>query len=169
MAKRLRTKIGDIFSVPINDREKRYIQLVAFDLLQLNSDVIRCFVRKYSLDVVPTMEEVINDEVLFFAHCATDFGLKLNLWSKVGNNHNVGSPENILFRSTNDYARKEGTEPVTISDNWHIWKINDQTFTRVGKLVGKNRSAFMGLLINPYGLLELAKGNKYPANYPDFE
>jgi len=41
MAKRLKTKIGDVFSVPINEEEKRYMQLIAFDLTQLNSDVVR--------------------------------------------------------------------------------------------------------------------------------
>ncbi len=44
---KLKTKIGDVFSVPINDTEKRFMQLVAFDLTQLNSDVVRIFHKKY--------------------------------------------------------------------------------------------------------------------------
>ena len=40
---RVTTKIGDIFSVNINETEKKYFQLIAFDQTQLNSDVIRAF------------------------------------------------------------------------------------------------------------------------------
>jgi hypothetical protein len=35
MAKRVITKIGDVFSAPINEHEKKYFQLIAFDLTQL--------------------------------------------------------------------------------------------------------------------------------------
>lgn len=169
MARQLKTKIGDIFSVPINEKEKRYIQLIAFDLLQLNSDIIRCFRRIYSFKDNPSMGEIINDNVLFYAHCAIDFGLKLNLWTKEGNNLNIGHPERVLFRSTNDYARKAEDEPIKKSENWYIWRITDNDFTHVGKLKGENINSFNGLVFNPYGILELAKENKYPLNYPDFE
>ncbi|MCD0488056.1 immunity 26/phosphotriesterase HocA family protein [Pedobacter sp. MC2016-14] len=84
MAKKLKTKIGDIFSVPIKETEKRYMQLIAFDLLQLNSDVVRCFSRIYSIGDSPNMEEIINNNVLFYAHCATDFGLKLICGQRLG-------------------------------------------------------------------------------------
>jgi len=106
---------------------------------------------------------------LSYVHCVTKFGSKLNLWEKVGESSNVGNIRNILFKDTNDYGHKEGEEPIQISHNWHIWKIGDEKFTKVGKLTGENRNAFMGLVINPLGIIELAKGNKYPDNYPDFE
>lgn len=53
MAKRVVTKIGDIFSVPISDKEKRYMQLIAFDLTQLNSDVVRIFKKNMLLQIIP--------------------------------------------------------------------------------------------------------------------
>lgn len=37
------TKAGDTFSVDIGNGYCKYFQLIAFDLTQLNSDVIRCF------------------------------------------------------------------------------------------------------------------------------
>lgn len=40
---RVYTKIGDIFSIQIDEKVKRYFQLIAYDLAQLNSDVIRVF------------------------------------------------------------------------------------------------------------------------------
>lgn len=169
MAKRLKTKIGDIFSIPINETEKRYMQLIAFDLLQLNSDVVRIFETKYLLNESPDVENVIQDNILTYVHCATDFGLKHDLWRKEGNSLNVGNINNIIFKGTSEYARKEGEEPIKISNKWHVWRIGDEDFTKVGKLEGENRNAYIGLVINPLGIVEIAKGNKYPSNYPDFE
>ena len=37
---RVVTKIGDVFSVKLDNEVKKYFQLIAFDLTQLNSDVI---------------------------------------------------------------------------------------------------------------------------------
>jgi len=47
MAKRIVTKIGDIFSVVLDNGNKKYFQYVANDLTQLNSDVIRSFNAKF--------------------------------------------------------------------------------------------------------------------------
>lgn len=105
MTKRSTTKIGDIFSIQINSTEKRFFQLIAFDLLQLNSDVIRCFDKIYSLNSNPEMETILDDQILFYAHCVTKLGLKINTWTKVGQSREIGSLKDILFRDTNDYGR----------------------------------------------------------------
>lgn len=167
--KRNNTSIGDIFSVKINDRQKKYFQLIAFDLTQLNSDVIRAFKRIYNLDESPDLSSIIDDEIDFYTHCVTKLGLKMELWEKVGNDSDVGETEHILFRATEDYGVKQGEEPIKVSNNWYIWQINDKDFTDVGKLKGENRKAEIGIVINPLGVIELMKGNKYPVNYPDFE
>lgn len=169
MAKRVITKIGDVFSVPINETEKRYMQLIAFDLTQLNSDVVRAFKKVYPINENPSVEEVINDEIFFHAHCVTKFGVQLDLWEKVGKNLNIGNINNIIFKGTSEYARKEGEDPILISDKWYIWRINDEKFTRVGKLEGENRKAEIGLIVNPYDILERMKTGNYGFFYPDFE
>jgi len=48
------TKIGDIFEVKINETEKKYFQLIAFDLTQLNSDEIVAFKKSYAVTENPT-------------------------------------------------------------------------------------------------------------------
>jgi hypothetical protein len=169
MAKRVITKIGDVFSVRIDENSKKYFQLIAFDLTQLNSDVIRAFKKVYPVDENPDLSEIINGEVEFYAHCVTKWGVKMDLWGKVGQMKEIGSLDHILFRDTNDYGYKIGDEPIRISKNWYVWHINDKDFTRVGKLKGKNREAYIGLVVNPLGILELLKGNNYPINYPNFE
>ena len=43
MIKRVKaTKVGDVFEVKISDTEKKYMQYIASDISQLNSDVVRC-------------------------------------------------------------------------------------------------------------------------------
>ncbi|ENX43325.1 hypothetical protein F887_01499 [Acinetobacter sp. NIPH 2100] len=93
----------------------------------------------------------------------------MNLWEKVGNISEVGDISKVLFRDTNDYGNKVGGERINISHNWHVWHINDENFTSVGRLDGENRLSYIGLVINPLGVIELLKGNKYPPNYPDYQ
>ncbi len=164
-----KTKIGDIFSAMIDENTKKYFQLIAFDFTQLNSDVIRAFSKKYEVSENPSLDEIIQDDVEFYAHCITDLGKKMKLWERVGSITNVGSLDHILFRDTNDYGQKIGEEQIKISHKWYIWKINDKDFTRVGELTGENRKAEIGIVINPLGIIELLKGNKYPLFYPDYE
>jgi hypothetical protein len=166
---RANTKIGDVFSARIDDNNKKYFQYIISDQMQLNSDVIRAFKEVYPMNTNPDLSQVVNGEVDFYVHCVTKLGLKMHLWELVGNTTEIGSTAHILFKDTNDYGSKEGEEPVKVSRRWHIWHINDHNFTRVGSLKGENRKANMGLVINPLGIIELLKGNKYPVFYPDFE
>jgi hypothetical protein len=166
---RANTKIGDVFSVKIDNNSKKYFQYIISDLTQLNSDVIRAFKKVYPIDANPELSELVNGEVEFYAHCVTKLGLKMSLWECVGNIADTGNTTNILFRDTNDYGSKVGEEPIKVSNKWYVWRINDKDFTRVGKIEGENRKTYIGIVMNPLGIIELLKGNKYPVNYPDFE
>lgn len=168
-AKRIRTKIGDVFSVKVSEFGIKYFQLIAFDLTQLNSDVIRAFKKVYTLDEHPTLSEIVNGEVEFYAHCVTNFGPKLSLWEKVGSIADVGDTSHILFRSTRDRVREPGEEPIQISHRWYVWHINDENFTDVGKLEGENRKAEIGMVLSPWDIVDRIKTGKYNFWYPDFE
>ncbi|WP_336040832.1 Imm26 family immunity protein [Acinetobacter dispersus] len=166
---RANTKIGDVFSVKLDEGSKKYFQLIAFDLTQLNSDVIRVFNKVYSQDENPNLFEIVSGEIDFYAHCVTKFGLKMNLWEKVGNISEVGDISKVLFRDTNDYGSKVGEEKIKISEKWYVWHINDHEFTRVGKLKGENRKAEIGIVVTPYDIVERIKTGKYDFVYPEFE
>lgn len=166
---RVYTKIGDVFSVKIDESSKKYFQLIAFDLTQLNSDVIRAFKKVYPINTNPDLSEIINGEVEFYAHCVTKWGVKLGYWEKVGHVKEVGALNHILFRGTNDYGCKAGEEPIKVSHNWFVWHINDEKFTRVGKLVGENRKAEIGSVITPASIAHRIRTGKYDFFYPDFE
>lgn len=54
MAKRIVTKIGDVFCAEIDNRIKRYFQYIVNDMEQLNSSVIRVFkTHYYNLNSIP--------------------------------------------------------------------------------------------------------------------
>ena len=147
------TKRGDIFSVKINENSKKYFQLIAFDLTQLNSDVIRAFKTQYSIDSSPDILEIVNGEVDFYAHCVTKIGLKLGFWEKYHNSTEVGKTDHILFRGTSDLGKKPGE--YMVSYNWYVWKINDEKFTSVGKLTGENQKAEIGLIMNHEDIVDV--------------
>jgi len=163
------TNIGDIFSVTLGDK-KKYFQLIARDLTQLNSDVIRAFRTAYPITANPSPSEIIKGEVDFYAHCVTKWGVQLGYWEKIGHCDNVGRLEHILFRDTNDYGRNPAAERVKLSNNWHVWRIGDERFTDVGKLKGENRQAEIGLVINPESIVYRMRTGEYDFPfYPSFE
>ena len=169
MATRIINKIGDIFVTKLNENEVKYFQYKANDLLQLNSSVIRGFRKIYHINDNPSIESIINDDTAFYAHTIISAGIKMGVWKKFGKHPNIGEKKDMIFRSCDDYGIKKGEESVKISHKWYVWKINDTDFTYVGELKGENRNAYIGLVINPLGIIELLKGNKYPPLYPDFE
>jgi len=165
---RIITKIGDVFLAKIDENNKKYFQLIAFDLTQLNSDVIRAFKGVYPIDVKPDLSEIINGEIEFYAHCITKLGVKSGYWEKAGHVKEVGELNHILFRGTSDYGCKAGEEPVRVSDKWYIWRINE-SFRDVGKLVGENRKAEIGVVMDSESIVHRMKTGKYDGFYPEFE
>jgi len=161
---RINTKVGDVFSVKIDDKSKKYLQYIVSDLTQLNSDVIRSFKDVYPIESIPDLSEVVKGEVEFYAHCVTKWGVKLGYWEKVGNIVEVGNIDHILFRDSNDY----GNPKIKISNDWWIWKINGEQ-RYVGKLDSKNQKAEIGLVINPESIVHRIRTGEYDfKTYPDY-
>ena len=92
-------------------------------MTQLNSTVIRVFKKHYPIDYVPDLDEIVQDEVDFFAHAMLRPGLIAGAWSKIGSNKDVGDIKNIMFSLFTDvnFSHKKK------SYNWYIWKINEET------------------------------------------
>lgn len=169
MAKRVITKIGDIFSVELDNGNKKYFQYIANDLTQLNSDVIRVFKKEYPISEPPNYEVILSGEIDFHAHTMINVGVKQNLYIQEGKSIIYPSIDNIVFRCTNDAGHGPGKPQVYISEDWYIWKINDKDFKTVGKLKGENRNAEIGSVIPPFMIVERVKTGKYNFVYPDFE
>ncbi|TGX79996.1 hypothetical protein E5358_14065 [Palleniella muris] len=143
MQKRIVTKIGNIFCVEIDDKNKRFFQYVANDLSQLNSSVIRVFKRKYPMDYVPDMDEIVNDEVDFYAHTVLSAGIRANTWYKVGKHKDVGDTEHIMFKLFDE----GNISHLTKSYRWYVWYINKE-YVDIGEMTDEYRQLDLGLVIS---------------------
>ena len=164
--KRVTIKIGDIFSVKLDNAQKKYFQYIGNDINQLSSNVIRAFSHSYHIDSLPTMQEIIEGDVEFYAHCIIRWGIKFDLWEKVGKIPDVGDINKIIFRNSRDYGRKE---PVKISTNWYVWSLDSRSTLHVGKLEDENRNAEIGVVISPKQIVQRIQTGKYSFSYPGFE
>lgn len=51
----------------------------------------------------------------------------------------------------------------------YIWKLGDSDFTDVGKLLGENQKAEIGVVNSPQGIITRMRTGKYHARYPTYE
>ncbi len=163
MAKRLTVKEGDVFEVPLEGNKKGYFQFIMLDLTQLNSEVIRIFKNRYEANESPGLESIIKDEVQCYAHVVVKFGVKMNLWGKAGNVAIEPNIEAPYFRMADD--DDDPNVQRKVSSRWRVWQVGED-FQFVGKLNDKYRKYDIGLVLNPYDIIELFKGNKILEFYP---
>ena len=114
MNKRIVIKTGDVFKVNVNGQYDVYFQFVIDDTTQLTSSVIRVFGKHYEMDESPLMEDVVNDDVVFYAHTMLSAGIRQGLWQKVGKSKIKDNIDTIGFKMLN--SPKDFT--------WYVWKIN---------------------------------------------
>ncbi len=160
-------KMGDIFIVNIGNNMNKYFQYIANDRTQLGSDVIRVFKTIYPNEIFIDVENIVGDDIDFYAHVVLEWGVRMKLWKKIGSTKNIGDLD-IFFRDTNDYGVRSGEKPIAISENWKIWKINEP-FISVGRLEGDNRKADIGIVVTPADVLERMQTGKYHFLYPDYK
>ena len=143
MGKRIITRIGDVFCAEIDGEYKSYFQYIEKDIEQLNSSVIRVFKTRYPMDYEPVIEDIVADEILFYAHAVLRVGIEDNVWYKVGKSKNLGLEGlskilwGTLFPWTeifeNGFMRIKEVDPL---ENWTIWYVNNECID-VGRLPEK--------------------------------
>jgi hypothetical protein len=113
------------------------------------------------------LTEIVKSEMAFYAHCVIKWGVKINLWKKIGNVKDVGTV-NVYFRGSSDSGRKVGEEPIKVSERWYVWRINDERFTPVGRLPEKYQSAEIGMIVSPKDIVDLLTTDEYNFWYPGY-
>lgn len=157
MVKRIVTKIGDIFCVEIENANKAYFQYIANDMTQLNSSVIRIFKKRYPMDYVFNIEDVVSDDVEFYTHTILKFGIQENCWYKAGNSMDVGNIKDIMFRLYHD----EDIVNRVKSYDWYVWKINGKC-KDIGELTEYyRRHADLGYVYPYTNIIERIKTGEY--------
>ncbi|WP_181302053.1 hypothetical protein [Rhodanobacter sp. PCA2] len=158
-----RLAIGDVFEVPLDASVVGFIQYVARDVSQLNSQVVRVFRRRCREDVAPDVSEIVHGEIDFYAHVFLGAGIKQKFWRKVARADVVGEV-NVLFRNSSDYGKSKHKT----SNNWFVWRI-DSPYIHVGALSGIYRNAEVGVVVPPDSLVHRMKNGSYDFFYPDPE
>ena len=79
------------------------------------------------------LEDVVSDDVDFYALTILRMGVEDGDWEKIGNCKNIGDPSNVLFREVRKDAL-DHSERI-----WEAWYINKEWFT-IGKLTSDYRS-----------------------------
>lgn len=156
MAKRVVTKVGDVFCANIDGKYKRYLQYIVSDLEQLNSDVIRVFKEKYPIDAEPKLDEVVKGEVDFYAHCVVSGGVKRGLWEKVGKCADVGDVEHIIFRCKGIMIDGDFKDDY----GWRVWYVN-QPMVEYHSLRDEHKQSFLGSVFLPESILYKMKNGLY--------
>lgn len=131
MAKRIQTRIGNIYCVEIDNSFKMYFQYIAKDLSNLNGNVIRVFKTRYKPEDNPDMESIVSDEVSFYIETFISIGVYHNAWYYVGKSKNLGMEEasEIWFATKhyeNEHIVKEEHLRYADKESWSnkIWKIS---------------------------------------------
>lgn len=150
MAKRIVTRVGNVFCVEFDDRYKCFFQFIAIDCESLGGSTIRVFKRRYPIDYKPNLEEIVHDEILFYANTILRVGIDMGTWYKVGSyskDLGLDELEKIWFTTTGS-PNKEGI--CVANDRWHIWhpaKLNSGTYVNteyVRELLARNEKIFTG-------------------------
>lgn len=162
MVKRIVTKIGNIFCAEIDGQYKCYFQYIANDFTVLNSSVIRVFKRHYPISYVPNLEEIVRDEVLFYAHTVLSVGIRLGYWEKVGKCNNIGEVTHITFRMIDEIEFRH----LKKSYHWHVWKINCPIIP-IGELTGEYKKAEPGMIYSCIEIVHRVKTGKYTFDLPE--
>lgn len=154
-------KMGDIFVIDLDNGFKRYFQYIADDITQLNSEVIRVFKTNHKSDKDLKAEEIIMDDVDYFAHVVCKIGVKLRVWKKINNSDTFGDLS-IQFKKSDD----SGNTNILVSDKWRVWELGkDMVF--VGKLSEKYTAVDNGIIVNRYDIVDRINLGRYDFVYPE--
>ena len=108
------------------------------------------------------INEIVNDEVIFYAHCDSRNGIRLGYWTLYGNTENVGNTNDIYFKTSTDHGD-------VVSHNWYIWQVN-QKHQFIGELTGDLKKINVGLIFPAVDILYMIINNgTFEGVYPRCE
>lgn len=160
-----RLLVGDIFQVSLTEEKKKaYFQYVGKDSTQLHSHVILVFKNRYDFDQSVLLEEIIRDDIDFYAHTILQAGIDTGEWERVGSLKVKLNPQNLLFRDSADVGDKK----IGVSKRWYVWVMNEP-MRYIGELDSQNRKSEIGIVKNKVEILNRIKTGEYKYKYPNFE
>ena len=171
MAKRIVTKIGDVFSVKLSDGTKGHFQFVAIDKSCLSSTVIRVFKKRYALDETPSIDEIVHGEVAFYAHTILREGIADGVLEKIGKSDFIdsGHTNEVIFANDLKEFLSIRITPWETPRRWRTWHIsqNDKQYDNLPE--GIIDIVEIGDVISYTNILLRLERGYYPVGYPEYE
>lgn len=119
--------IGDIFCVEIGDSFKCYFQFIGIDKTKCCTPVINIFKKHYPIHYIPSLENIVKDDLLCSVHTEI-YDKYINFpWYKIGNrpyisSNGAGPPLFIDSERPNEEILSK-TNSVEYS-YWWVWEMN---------------------------------------------
>lgn len=159
MAK-IKVKPGDIFEVPLKQRERKaFLQYIFQDSEYLGGHLVRAF---YAEGVKSDLRQIVDSEIIFYAYTRLTQGIDLGLWNRIGNipiERNFDPP---VFRQTPDtiaYVQK--------SFKWNIFKAGSPDRKHLGELTDEYKHLPMAAVFAPVNIVLWLEEGKYPFKVPE--
>lgn len=148
MARRLSSKIGDVYeTIPI-EGVPRYLQLIALDEINLNSDVVIVFEKTLANPAEKHVGAIVAQGVDFYIHTTVAQGVADGLWRKIGNAKARVKINQLKFKSYHDEVEgeilsqsAEVPAPPVPYPNWTIWTPADKEWRFISLEEGKKTIA----------------------------
>ena len=164
--KRTVTRIGDIFCAEIDNQYKVFLQYIAKDENMLCVPVIRVFKKKYPIDYVPEMNEILLGEVNFYSHTVPKIGIDCGLWYKVGTSKDIGDLTTFRFITSNDVGN--GMLDY-LSKSWRMWTLQGPPCS-IGELpVEYYDNTYMGYIFPASDIIHQIEHGKSIFRYPRYK
>ena len=171
MAKRIVTKIGDVFSVKLPDGTKGHFQFVAIDKSCLSSSLIRAFKKRYALNETPSIDEIVHGEVAFYAHAILRQGIVDGVWEKIGKSDFLDNDRIDEITFTNQVMIPlfhEGREYPVETILWRTWKNSKpDRYLRFPPL--GNKQIEIGTAFHYINIIRRFERGYYPLDCPEYE
>ena len=129
MAKRIVTKIGNVFSMKLSDGTKGHFQFVAIDTTNLSSSVIRVFKKRYALNETPSIDEIVHGEVAFYAQAILRIGILDGVWEKIGKSDFIDSERTAKIVFGTDRIEEVSILKQVLPNlkRWRLWHVSQNS------------------------------------------
>jgi len=139
----------------------------------MNSSTIRVFQKEYPIEYKPVVDDIVKDEVMFYAHTVLKFGIQEGVWYKVGKSVDLGLEglNKVLFGIPlpSKYGNEDEMMGFGYLGNWVVWKVN-KPWLRIGELKEKDAHLVeFGAVTSYPGIFERIKLGYLRTMIPDYK
>ena len=167
---------GDLYCIEMKGEYKLFFHYLGNDRSCMGGAVIRVFSKRYDMDYVPDVKEIIKGDVMFYAHAFISDGIEAGVWYKVGNSKDLclDKLSEVWFGKTLESIHIPADPPFDIVDidrlrYWQLWKYNEPIVETDGEYPEEGLKLYSGLTYSYSRILEYAELGYYRDSAVEYE